>query len=171
MYRQLPDQVQTTLQLAQVKIIEVRKSVVEYFPELATKRPPGYTGNVTFAQVPGLFDPPTNTLAVATNPDPEAHGSSFLYMHEVGHAYDYHMGYISRTQTFMAAAEADYYALVAASPEKRYYTKPDDNGAHYRAYGETYAESFANYFSGKMKWFADKPNLLRFFRSSPMQPK
>lgn len=169
--RKYPEQVTSTLNMSQVKIVAVRKSIVEYFPKLRGELiGPGW-GNRTWDESPGIFHEASKTVGIATDPDMKKSGSLALGDHEIGHAYDWAMGKISQGPTFEKAFLSDFAALRSAS-QAGYYTKPDANGGHVRAKSETYAESFANYYSGNARWFADKPALLNYFRSlpRPVQP-
>jgi hypothetical protein len=82
------------------------------------------------------------------------------------------MGTLSLSPAFKAAFNDDYVALQRESPTVGYYTKADANGKFVRTQREAYAESFANYYNGYAKWFADKCHLLNDFPSlpRPVQP-
>lgn len=174
--KKYPAQVLTAVSIAQIKVVAVKKNVAEYFPSLADQKIPGWGGK-TWKESPGMFHPDYKIVAVATDPDAEKSGSLSLFDHEFAHAYDYAMGKISASPTFELAFNADFNALQNASPTYGYYTRPDTNSpaqspTYKRAREETYAESFANYYSGKTRWFSDKPALLKYFRAlpRPVQP-
>lgn len=154
----------TALKLSDVQVIVVKKSIVEYFPQLAGQPIPGWNG-VKWDQSPGGFYSRYKVITVATDADRKKDGSISLFDHELAHAYDWAMGKISLTPTFEAAFNADFGALRDESPVVQYYTKSDDSGLFTRAQSETYAESFANYHTGNARWFSNKPALLKYFRS------
>lgn len=79
-------------------------------------------------------------------------------INDVEHKNYWVMGKISRSPAFEAAFKADFTALYNASPRYGYYTRRDANSTaldptYFRAQEESYAESFANYYSGKASWF------------------
>lgn len=155
-----------------MSVVTVKGSVVEFVPELKGKQIPGWPLGMTWDKSPGAFFPERKIVVFATDATSLNHGSKGLFDHEFAHAYDHAMGNLSLSPAFEAAFKADYAALQRESPATGYYTKGDDNGKFVRAQRETYAESFANYYNGYAKWFADKPHLLSYFRSlpRPVQP-
>lgn len=79
------------------KVIVVRDSVVEYYPELAGVTPRGWPPELTWDSVPGGANTPSNELVIATRlidgerrvpPKGEGHGSYNLVLHEAAHIYD-----------------------------------------------------------------------------------
>jgi hypothetical protein len=168
-----PSQIQQAVAIQQVIVVAVKKTIVELFPQLHNKRIPGW-GDKTWDVSPGIFDPNERVVSVATDPDAFKSGSKSVFDHEFGHAYDWAMGGISLTPGFEAAFKADFGPLVEAG---RYFSERDGDSSaldpkYTRAQQETYAESFANYYSGKASWFSDKPALLKYFRAlpRPVQP-
>lgn len=174
--KKYPDQVLTTMAIAQIKIVAVKNNITEYFPRLATQPIPGWGGR-TWTDSPGIFSPQYKVVSVATDPNAKKSGSLSLFDHEFAHGYDWAMGDISLSPTFEAAFKADFGALKDASPTYGYFTKRDASSTDQsptfrRAQQEAYAESFANYYAGKTRWFSDKPALLKYFRAlpRPVQP-
>jgi len=163
--KKYPAQVLDAVRLSGIVVVTVKKSVVEFVPKLGNEFIPGWNG-AKWDQSPGGFFPDRSIVVVATDPDRKAQGSESFFDHEFAHAYDYSMGALSRSAAFEAAFKADYKALEAES-RIGYYTKPEPNGTLVRAQREAYAESFANYFSSKARWFSDKPALLNYFRAMP----
>ncbi|MGX9221930.1 DUF4214 domain-containing protein (plasmid) [Massilia varians] len=174
----LPKEIQNTLRIARVEIVAFRESIVEVFDELKGKPIPNWPRGYTWDSAPGIFDPNSNKVGFATFQKPQASSSVNVFRHEIGHAYDYNMGDISKSPMFEAAFKKDYEALLAADSISYYYTKPDrsepdpSKRTYARAQSETYAESFAAYYSGRLSWFRDKPNLLNYFKNlpRPVQP-
>jgi hypothetical protein len=163
--KKYPSQVLDAVRLSGIVVVTVKKSIVEFAPELRTKQIPGW-GGALWDQSPGGFDHERKAVIVATDIDRKAQGSESFFDHEFAHAYDYAMGGLSRSPSFEAAFKADYKALEKES-SVGYFSKPNSDGTYIRAQSETYAESFANYFSSKARWFSDKPALLNYFRSMP----
>lgn len=176
--KKYPSQITTTLQLSQVKIVAVKRTVVEYFPHLNNVQVPGWPPGKTWNLSPGVFSEWYKTVGYATAPDAMRAGSESLFDHELAHAYDWAMGGLSQSPMFVNAFQKDFQALVRAETVVQYFSKADNPEApasqrtYVRAQKEAYAESFANYYSGKTRWFADKPALLKYFRSlpRPVQP-
>lgn len=172
-----PDQILNTVRISGVKVVAVKKSVVEYFPQLHGVPIPNWGGK-TWDESPGAFSERWKVVTVATDPDAKKSGSLNLFGHEFAHAYDWAMGTLSLSPSFEAAFKADFTALQNASPGYEYFTKRDatstsSNPTYVRAQRESYAESFANYYAGNARWFADKPALMKYFKAlpRPVQPK
>lgn len=167
-----PEPVLNTVRIRGVRIAVVKYSIVEYFPALRNQQIPGWPDKMTWDQSPGVFHPSTRTIGIATAPVVMSPSVS-VFDHEFGHAYDWAMGYLSRTEAFIKAYEADKAALRLASPTVGYYTKGDKNSpdplspTYNTARGEAFSESFSAYYNHNAKWFADKPALLRYFQSFP----
>lgn len=176
-FRRLPDGVSTALKLSGISIVTVRGSVVEFAPELSGRQIPGWQVGITWDSSPGAFLSRQNAVVIATGPEAKLAGSENLALHEIAHAYDFAMGVISRSPLFEAAFRADHNALINADP-RGYFARADPSppdsavpATAWRAQGETYAESFANYYSGNAKWFSDKPALLNYFKNvAPARP-
>ncbi len=64
----------------------------------------------------------------------------FVALHEIGHAFDYLMGYLSETQTFKTAYSADYSRLNETEKAKISYLV---EGVNRMARGQLFAETFA----------------------------
>jgi len=168
-----PSQILNTVRISGIKVIAVKRTIVEAFKDLDRQPLPEWGEGYTWNDVPGGFYEHYNAIVVATDADMKAHGSEALFDHEFAHAYDHAMGTLSLSPSFEAAFKADFKALEKESPDVKYYTALDKNRTYVRAQRETYAESFANYYTGKAKWFQDKPALLNYFRNlpRPVQPR
>lgn len=168
--RKYPEAVLNVVTVKGVRIGTVFNNITEIYPQLRGEKIPGWAGK-TWDESPGGFNARLGWIIVATSADAKTHGSESLFDHELGHAFDWAEGYLSQTPLFEAAYFADFAALQKASPTVGYYTAPNqETGTRERAKAEAYAESFGNYYAGKASWFADKPNLLRHFRSTHRPP-
>jgi hypothetical protein len=170
MLEKFPEEVLYKVYIHGVKIVTVKDSVVEVAPEMATRKLPSWGNDVTWRNVPGMYDPWAKVVVIATNS--VNHGSVNLAAHEFVHAYDDAMGKLSATPEFEAAFNLDYRALEKADGSGNgYYSMQDDPGSlklpptFTRARSEAFAEGMARYFNGSARWFADKPSLLRYFQS------
>ncbi|KKO47558.1 hypothetical protein VT06_16365, partial [Arsukibacterium sp. MJ3] len=140
------------LNAAEVTIVAVEDSVTEYFSELIGVTPRGWPEGMTWDTVPGLYDPDTKTVVVATS-GRFGTGSYSLLLHEVGHAYDHVMSSLSSSTPFRAARAADIGSL------DRYQLQIGNAGLE-----ETFAESFANYYGGNENYKNTNPNLYKYWR-------
>lgn len=145
----LPPYVADALNKANIPVVYVTYSPVEKFPEMDKVVVPGH-GLETWNMMPGAFY--KDTVVLATDPlNWKNQSSKRLAYHEIGHAFDYAMGYISRRGDFQQAwsNDNDYLPL-------NYYKKSPS---------ETYAESFARYYSGDRTFKKDWPQLYDYLRS------
>lgn len=94
----LPSYVGEALDKAGVKRAYVKENVVEYFPELHNVQVPGH-GEQTYDTIPGIFYKKTVVLATEDRYWSNQSSKNLAY-HEIGHAFDFAMGYISRRQDF-----------------------------------------------------------------------
>ncbi|HET8645310.1 MAG TPA: hypothetical protein VFO85_07465, partial [Vicinamibacteria bacterium] len=134
------------------RVVACRNNVLDHLPSLATAPPPkGWKAGDTWAVVPGVYDPNTNQVVIATVGHGTAagahvptladnvHGSHNIVMHESFHAVDLgHKGTPrSSSPDFVAARNADLAGLSA------YEKQAGGVGRQ-----ETYAESAARYYGG-----------------------
>jgi len=144
------------------RITVCRDSVTEVLTHLKGVQPRGWPPGMTWDSVPGLYDPGTNQVIVATRggkvpPTGDGHGSANLVIHEVGHAID-EAGGGSDAPEFVAAYDKDKNALPAYEQQAG---KPGRE--------EAYAESMARYYGGN----TDKtgPNLVKYWQTDPLGKK
>lgn len=148
----LPPDVQNLLAAKGVKFVAVKDSGTDFDSSLNGVVPRGWGGvkdaggkQITWDNVPGQYDPKTNTVVLATS-GKNSHGSWNFVLHETGHAVDASLGLRSAKADFQKA-----YAPTAGSysPTNRtqvYYTQLG-NPAGYLS--ETFAESFAGYYASR----------------------
>ena len=159
--KKLPDGVTDALRNGGIQIVAVKDSIVEVFPDLKGVTPRGWGGTgKTWDDVPGVFKSDRMTVAVATSGKFPT-GSNDMILHEIGHGYDFAMGTLSSSPSFISAYNADKTHFTG------YYTQPGNAG-----HEELFAESFANYYNRNTKYFENKPNVLAYWKSlpEPMQP-
>ncbi len=157
----LPEAVLRKLVDGQTKIVAVRDSVTDALPHLKGVRPRGWPPGSTWDSVPGLYDPGTNQVIVATRkatdgsrfvpPTGDQHGSANLVLHETMHAHDALTGN-SNSDAFRQARSADSSELSA------YESQEGSAGRQ-----ESYAESAALYYSRARNY--DRKNLDSYFRT------
>lgn len=144
-----------------VHVTVVHDSVVEALPHLAGVRPRGWPPGSTWDTVPGLYDPATNQVIIATRGGAvpatgNGHGSVNLVVHETGHALDASVNGHG-DPAFVAARNQDLPNL------STYQTQPGTAGLE-----ETYAESLALYESNPSASQATQPNLHAYWASNPV---
>lgn len=161
--RKMPIHILQTLQRSGTRIIAAREGVGDYFKDLQHTTPRGWPPGTTWMDVPGVYDPGTKEVVIATKTGAGgrrivptkasgAHGSVSLTIHEVAHAYDHAMGDINATdRAFHKARRADLQAL---RRESDYFTQPGAAGLE-----ESYAESLAMYISNPQRMKTGFPNL------------
>jgi hypothetical protein len=152
-----------------------RDSVTEVRTDLAGVTPRGWPPGTSWDTVPGLYDPNTNTVIVATRghdqddgpyvpPTGDGHGSSNLVLHEAMHSVDHHGpdgNHISETdQDFIDARNND-----AAIMADGYEGAANPAGAE-----EAYAESAARYYGGDPDDAANHPGLHEYWAGDPLRP-
>ena len=153
----LPASELQALEKAGYKIVVVRNSIVEAYPELATKRPRGWPRGKTWADSPGIHDGGRKEVAIATRGGQvpatgNGHNSVNLVIHETAHALDVvHGG--SKKKGFKAARTADLAKL------SKYEKQAGRGGLE-----ESYAEGMARYYGGTAADRAKTPNLSNYFQ-------
>jgi hypothetical protein len=148
----LPDDKLIDIYGAGTKIAAVGNSVHDYFNDWGADGPRGWSDGANWSVVPGVFDPSSKTVLIATS-DRFPNGSVNLALHEIGHAYDAAMGGLSDSSDFTKAYEAAKGGLSA------YFLQAGSAGRQ-----ETFAESFAAFFSDNEKYAADHPSLIEYWR-------
>lgn len=147
---------------AGIKITVVRDSVVEALPSLKGVQPRGWPPGSTWDSVPGLYDPDTKQVIIATRNGKvpktgDGHGSVNLVYHETGHAIDEAVkGHTDAD--FVKARDADMAALPA------YLAQTGDAGPE-----ETYAETLALYQSDPDACRKQYPNLYAYWATDPLK--
>lgn len=157
---------------AGVRVIACRDSVTDHMAALRGVTPRGWPPGSTWDRVPGLYDPASMTVVMATHdgargaserelPDfGYGHGSFNALFHEFGHALDgtNALGHDSRSPGFRAAYINDAQALLDAN--HTYLLQPGDAGPE-----EAYAEMAARYFGRDPSLRGAFPNLHGFFEA------
>jgi hypothetical protein len=162
----LPTDMLRRMDRSGVKFRAVRNSVTDHMTNLRGVVPRGWEGTgKTWDSVPGLYDPNTNEVLVATISGPGgsrrvppvgSHGSKNLSLHEAIHAFDYTQGMPSiNNAEFNAARNKDLPALTAYND---YFAQPGDAGKE-----ETYAEALAMYIDREPILQQRFPNLYNYF--------
>lgn len=130
------------------KVIVVRNSVVEYYPELSGVRPRGWPPGSTWDDVPGAARASRNELVVATTsingeravpPRGDGHGAYNLVLHEAGHIYDALIGG-RENPDFVEARNQDIEAGRLTTP----YLLQEGNAGR----SETFASSVSMFYGG-----------------------
>jgi RHS repeat-associated protein len=164
----LPPELLSALEGAGVKWVAVKDSVAEY-PTFSGGSPRGWPAGSTWSQVPGVYDPSTNSVVIATS-GAHGHGSSDLVLHETGHAFDYVMGHPSQGEDFSWAYAQSSWATADPSGPDRYYTSAGNPAGYLE---EAFAESFARYFGGNLAFFAKSSSLVGYwdqtYKGGPIQ--
>lgn len=144
------------------RVAVCRDSVTEVLTHLKGVAPRGWPPGMTWDSVPGLYDPTTNQVIIATRggkvpPTGDGHGSANLVIHETGHAID-EAGGGSDAPEFVAAYDKDKAALPA------YEQQAGKAGRE-----EAYAESMARYYGGS----SDRtgPSLAAYWATDPLSKK
>jgi hypothetical protein len=165
----LPNSVVTALADAKTKIMIVADNVgqANLAHVMPQGHPRGWDDGKTYSDLPGLYDPDDqNTVIIAADADtpkvptvagvpqegkpPEPrHGSSDMILHELGHAYDKAMHYLSKKKGFVVA-----YKTVPKEELSKYYIQPKDptnNPLEPSDDGrsEAFAETFARFYGGQ----------------------
>jgi hypothetical protein len=149
------------LQQAGIRITVVQNSVVEALPGLKGVRPRGWPPGSSWDNVPGLYDPQTKQVIIATRGGAvpatgDGHGSANLVIHEVAHGIDAATGG-HNSAAFQAARNQDLKTLPA------YETQPGAAGLE-----ESYAESMARYYSEPGAAQSLSPELTRYWGTDPL---
>jgi len=144
------------------KVVVCRNSVTEIRDDLKGVQPRGWPAGESWDTVPGLNDPNSNRVIIATRngrvpPTGDGHGAHNLVLHEVGHAIGDAAAVGGESDArFIAAREADKAALDA------YEGQAGNAGVE-----ETYAESFARFYGGDPNDAATYPHLHAYWASNP----
>jgi Flp pilus assembly pilin Flp len=158
----MPQGALQALQNAGIKVTVVKNSVTEALPALKGVQPRGWPPGATWDNVPGLYDPTTKQVIIATRNGAvpatgDGHGSASLAIHETAHGVDAALN-ANNDPAFQAARNAD---LAKLPP---YETQPGAAGRE-----ETYAESMAEYYSNPTAMQAQYPNLYAYWNSNPIK--
>lgn len=152
------------------KIQTCRGSVTDYLTALKGVKPRGWPPGSTWDSVPGLQQPDTKEVVIATighaagNPHVpatgEGHGCADLVIHESAHGVDFaSKPLLSAGAPFNAARTPDKPALDA------YETQPGAAGQQ-----ETFAESCARFYSNSPSSLENTPHLHKYWRGNPLGP-
>ncbi len=147
------------------KVVACRGSVTDYDSSLRGVQPRGWDPGDTWDIVPGMYDPNTNEVVIATRghgtpagahvpATGEGHGSADMTVHEALHAVDHNRGGTARSTgtDFNNARNADLASLGT------YETQAGSAGQE-----ETWAESGARYYGGG----GGTTNLDNYWRNHP----
>lgn len=161
----LPKETLEQMKADGTKVIACRGSVTDYATQLSGDHPRGWDPADTWDIVPGMYDPNTNEVVVATRGHGtpagahvpvtgDGHGSANLTVHEALHAVDHNRGGtpLSAGSDFNTARTADLPNLGT------YETQAGSAGQE-----ETWAESGARYYGGG----GGTTNLDGFWRNNP----
>lgn len=155
---------------AGVQVVACRDSVTDHLANLRGVTPRGWPPGSTWDRVPGLYDPATMTVVMATHdgargerslPDTGyGHGSSNALFHEFGHALDgtNALGADSKSPQFRSAYDHDLPALRRLN--QTYLLQPGDAGRE-----EAFAEVSARFWAKDPALRTDLPNLHGFFEA------
>ncbi|MCU0700076.1 MAG: hypothetical protein MUC96_26510 [Myxococcaceae bacterium] len=166
----LPAELLVRAHRAGVRVVACRDSVTDHMTHLRGVTPRGWPPGSTWDRVPGLYDPASMTVVMATHdgargaadrdlPDfGYGHGSFNALFHEFGHALDgtNALGLDSRSPTFREAYRLDLPALRAAN--HTYLLQPGNAGPE-----EAFAEMAARYFGKDTGLEGSFPHLHGFF--------
>jgi type VI secretion system secreted protein VgrG len=169
----LPPHVLQRMEDNGTKVVVVRNSVTEERTDLKGVQPRGWGPGQTWDSVPGLYDPNTKQVIIATrgHGTPEGahvprtgdgHGSSNLVIHEAMHGVDHTGGAggdLSTSPNFTNARNADSGTL------SNYENQPGSAGPE-----ETFAESAARYYGDDPNDAASHPNLHNYWETDPLNP-
>lgn len=161
----LPKETLEQMKADGTKVIACRGSVTDYATQLRGGHPRGWDPADTWDIVPGMYDPNTNEVVVATRGHGtpagahvpvtgEGHGSANMTVHEALHAVDHNRGGTARSTgtDFNTARTADLPNLGT------YETQAGSAGQE-----ETWAESGARYYGGG----GGTTNLDSYWRNNP----
>lgn len=157
------------------RVVTCRNSVVEIFPSLATQQPRSWDPGDTWSSVPGLYDPSSNQVVIATvghgtaaGPHVpvtgEGHGSANLVIHESFHAVDQGGG------GQRSASDADFNAARTADLATLPQYEANNDGGLAASQQETYSESAARYYGGDPDDATNHPNLHNYWATHPPTP-
>jgi type VI secretion system secreted protein VgrG len=154
------------LEAGGVKVVATRGSVTDHLTHLKGVKPRGWPPGSSWDSVPGLYNPATKEVVIATKghgtkggayvpPMNDGHGSYNLTLHEAGHGLDDVVGGKSDAG-FLAARTKDLGALPS------YETQAGEAGP-----SETWAESYAIKYGGAAKEQKKRPGLMSYFDDNP----
>jgi hypothetical protein len=170
------------LNASQIRSECCRGPITDAMPDLAGVQPRGWPEESTWDQVVGVYNPASKSLVVGTiekdgkrkvpeaGEGPNPHGSSDLFGHEAGHAFDdAKPGGKSANSAFLKARAADVKNQDMLGGvdggEDDYFMSEKEGGANTAgATSETFAESFAMHFGSTPKRW---PKLEEFWASNP----
>jgi hypothetical protein len=136
----------------QVTVYRVNDNVVEAFPWLHGRHPPGHALDVTYDQITGVYLDEVASVAIA--PDSKRPSASFhTPFHELAHAVNSFGGF-SSSENFREAWGKDYAALGSD------YFRGAKSG-----YGEAFAEGFARYYGRQKAMPATWPHIYKYFEA------
>ncbi|WP_284361802.1 anthrax toxin lethal factor-related metalloendopeptidase, partial [Candidatus Phycosocius spiralis] len=134
----LPPEVLKNLERNKVKFVAAGDNVGEV---ISTGTPRGWPAGFKWSDVKAVYRSRTNTVIYATGPRLST-GSINTVLHETGHAIDFNNRNASSRAEFKAAWQSESASL------KNYYHPTNGTNPNPTGYlQESYAESFANYFS------------------------
>ena len=147
-----------------VKVVVCRNSVTEIRKDLQGVQPRGWPPGKTWDSVPGLHDPNSNRVIIATRkgripPTGDGHGSHNLVLHEVGHA-------VGKALDAASGGENDPKFLAARNKDKAKLS-PYENQPGAAGVQETYAESFARFYGKDSNDATLYPNLHAYWAGNP----
>ena len=171
------------LNASQIRSECCRGPITDAMPDLAGVQPRGWPEESTWDQVVGVYNPASKSLVVGTietedgkrkvpeaGEGPNPHGSSDLFGHEAGHAFDdAKPGGKSSNAAFLKARKADVknqdmLGGVDGGEDDYFMTEAEGGANTAGATSETFAESFAMHFGNTPKRW---PELEKFWASNP----
>jgi Flp pilus assembly pilin Flp len=149
------------MQAKGMKITVVQNTITDALPQLKGVTPRGWPPGSTWDSVPGLYDPATKQVVIATHNGTvpatgNGHGSSNLVVHETAHAIDAAVNG-NASPAFQAARQKDIGKLSS------YETQPGDAGLQ-----ESYAESMARHYSTPAASASSTPELDKYWSTNPL---
>ena len=174
----LPMSVLIGMQRAGIRVVACRDAVTDYLPDLKDQLPRGHSKAHTWDKTPAASN--GNEVVIATVEGPggarimprkgKDHGSYDVFLHELGHSIERHIGQFRGVATDDDASESDNAADFLAAREhdwdrlKDYYQQ-EGKGVGAGA-DEAFAESFARFYGNDPKLASDWPELYRYWNES-----
>jgi type VI secretion system secreted protein VgrG len=156
-------------------VVVGRDSVTDLDPSLAGVTPRGWPAGTSWDTVPGLYNPNSNEVHIATRghgtedgpyvpPTGDGHGSSNLVIHESMHSVDDH----GPDGNNISDTDADFIDARTNDPA----TMADGYEGTANAAGaeESYAESAARYYGDDPNDAANHPGLHDYWDNDPLSP-
>jgi hypothetical protein len=151
-----------------------RGSITDCRADLRGVTPRGWPPGSTWDSVPGMYDSRSNSVFIATTGhgtadgtrvplENEGHGAVNLVLHEVGHAVDLGSGRPQRRSLGSEFNSARNQDLAGLSP----YETQRDQATDRPGQEETYAESFARFYSNDPNDVKDHPALHAYWAANP----